>query len=70
MATNKMDAEEFQFPDEKEEVSAAADDFEIEIEDDTPVEDRGRKTSKPEFVEKVEKDELDLYSQEARSKIK
>ena len=32
-------------------------------------EDRGRKTSKPEFVERVEKDELDLYSQEARSKI-
>ena len=29
MATNKMDAEEFQFPDEKEETSAAADDFEI-----------------------------------------
>ena len=42
MATNKMDAEEFQFPDEKEEVSAAADDFEIEIEDDTPAEDRDR----------------------------
>ena len=45
------------------------DKLEIEIEDDTPVEDRGRRTSKPEFVEKVEKDELDLYSQEARSKI-
>ena len=45
------------------------DKIEIEIEDDTPVEDRGRRTSKPEFVEKVEKDELDLYSQEARSKI-
>ena len=45
------------------------DKIEIEIEDDTPVEDRGRRTSKPEFVERVEKDELDLYSQEARSKI-
>ena len=45
------------------------DKIEIEIEDDTPVEDRGRKTSKPDFVEKVEKDELDQYSQEARSKI-
>ena len=45
------------------------DKLEIEFEDDTPVEDRGRRTSKPEFVEKVEKDELDLYSQEARSKI-
>ena len=45
------------------------DKIEIEIEDDTPVEDRGRRASKPEFVEKVEKDELDQYSQEARSKI-
>ena len=43
--------------------------IEVEIEDDTPVEDRGRKASKPDFIEKVEKDELDLYSQEARSKI-
>jgi hypothetical protein len=43
--------------------------LEIEIEDDTPVEDRGRRASKPDFVEKVEKDELDQYSQEARSKI-
>ncbi len=61
---------------EEEEVEAKGkpveedeDKVEIEIEDDTPVEDRGRRTSKPEFVEKVEKDELDLYSQEARSKI-
>jgi hypothetical protein len=43
--------------------------IEIEIEDDTPVEDRGRRASKPDFVEKIEKDELDQYSQEARSKI-
>ena len=44
-------------------------DFEIEIEDDTPEEDRGRRASKPGFIDKVEKDELDLYSDEARSKI-
>lgn len=76
--------ENYKFPDEldevkdegkpvEEEVEAKGkpeeDKLEIEIEDDTPVEDRGRRTSKPEFVEKVEKDELDLYSQEARSKI-
>lgn len=76
--------ENYKFPDEldevkdegkpvEEEVEAKGkpeeDKIEIEIEDDTPVEDRGRRTSKPEFVEKVEKDELDLYSQEARSKI-
>ena len=43
--------------------------IEIEIEDDTPEEDRGRRASKPGFIDKVEKDELDLYSEEARSKI-
>ena len=43
--------------------------IEIEIEDDTPEEDRGRRASKPGFIDKVEKDELDLYSDEARSKI-
>ena len=76
--------ENYKFPDEldevkdegkpvEEEVEAKGkpeeDKLEIEIEDDTPVEDRGRRASKPEFVEKVEKDELDQYSQEARSKI-
>jgi hypothetical protein len=45
------------------------DKVEIEIEDDTPEEDRGRRASKPGFIDKVEKDELDLYSDEARSKI-
>jgi hypothetical protein len=76
--------ENYKFPDEldevkdegkpvEEEVEAKGkpeeDKLEIEIEDDTPVEDRGRRASKPDFVEKVEKDELDQYSQEARSKI-
>jgi len=45
------------------------DKVEIEVEDDTPEEDRGRRASKPGFIDKVEKDELDLYSDEARSKI-
>jgi hypothetical protein len=76
--------ENYKFPDEldevkdegkpvEEEVEAKGkpeeEKLEIEIEDDTPVEDRGRRASKPDFVEKVEKDELDQYSQEARSKI-
>ena len=76
--------ENYKFPDEVDDVKNESepveevetkgkpveeDKIEIEIEDDTPVEDRGRRTSKPEFVERVEKDELDLYSQEARSKI-
>ena len=76
--------ENYKFPDELDEVKDEGkpveeeveakdkpeeDKLEIEIEDDTPVEDRGRRASKPDFVEKVEKDELDQYSQEARSKI-
>ena len=46
MATFK--GEEFKFPDEQAEEPAAqvADKFEVEIEDDAPPEDRGRKPMK------------------------
>lgn len=78
-----MEKQEYEFPDEveakdegkpvEEEVEAKGkpeeEKIEIEIEDDTPVEDRGRKTSKKDFIEKVEKDELDAFSAEAKSKI-
>lgn len=70
MATNKMDAEEFQFPDEKEEVSAAADDFEIEIEDDTPEEDRNRQPLPKEIVQELEEDELEEYSEGVKARLK
>jgi hypothetical protein len=70
MATNKMDAEEFKFPDEKEEVSAAADDFEIEIEDDTPEEDRDRQPLPKEMVQELEEDELEEYSEGVKSRLK
>ena len=69
MATNKMDAEDFKFPDEKEEVSAAADDFEIEIEDDTPEPDRGRNPMK-EPVEEPTEDELASYDEKVQQRIK
>ena len=73
-----MDKDEFKFPDEIEEgktvdqINQDAEDegkFDIEIEDDTPEEDRGRKASEPEFVQKLEKDELDEYSEAAKKKI-
>jgi hypothetical protein len=74
----EFEKEEFKFPDEADEgktvdqINQDAEDdgkFDIEIEDDTPPEDRGRRPSEPEFVEKLEKDELDEYSEAAKKKI-
>ena len=45
------------------------DEFQIEIEDDTPPKDRGRTKSEPEYVKQMEKDELDEYSEAAKNKI-
>jgi hypothetical protein len=65
--------ENYKFPHEEDvkkvDETAEKDDFEIEIEDDTPPQDKGRKPSEPEFVEEMEKDELDEYSAEAKKKI-
>ena len=75
-----MDKEEFKFPDEQDNASAdtevnveakSEDKFEIEIEDDTPEQDRGREPVSPEAVQKleVETDALDKYSKEAKDKL-
>jgi len=61
MSENKQEMEDYTFPDEEK--------VEIEVEDDTPKEDRGRNPSQPEFVESLEKDELDEYSEAAKQKI-
>ena len=64
--------EEFEFPDEKEEKAskkAAEDKFEIEIEDDTPAEDRGRKPMR-EPVEDPSDDELASYDEKVQARIK
>ena len=64
------DLDDFKFPDEVENSKEdQSDKFEIEIEDDTPPEDRGKKPSDPEFVEALEKDELEEYSDAAKKKI-
>ena len=70
-----MDQEVFEFPDEKEakvsvEVEAGSD-FEIEIEDDTPPKDRNRQPVSEEEVKKLklDADELDQYSLEAKDKL-
>jgi hypothetical protein len=62
--------EKFEFPDEKEAKKAAAEDakFEVEIEDDTPAEDRGRKAAPP--PEDPTDDELNSYDEKVQARIK
>lgn len=74
-----MSNTEYKFPDEVEDNETEIESkgkpedqdegFEVEVEDDTPPQDRGRTKSEPEFVEKLDKDELDEYSEAAKQKI-
>jgi len=59
--------EDYKFPDEQEAV--VEDKFEVEIEDDTPPEDRGRKPMK-EPVEDPTEDELSSYDEKVQARIK
>jgi hypothetical protein len=64
---------EYRFPDEiddpKVKIEAESDDFEIEIVDDTPPADRGRKPLDRE-IEDPSDDELDSYSEGVKKRIK
>lgn len=60
--TKETTFEEYKFPDEEDKI-------EVEVESDVPVQDRGKTPSQPEFVESMEKDELDEYSEAAKQKI-
>lgn len=66
--------DEYKFPDEVEEkeVKSAAEggELEIEIEDDTPEEDRGREPMPKPIVEELEKDELEAYDERTKEKLK
>lgn len=64
--------DEFKFPDEIEDTGKPvdSDDFEIEIEDDTPPEDRNRDPLPKEVVAKLEQDELDQYEGTTKEKFK
>ena len=69
----QMQMDEFEFPDEKQPKAEAADqeeEFEIEIEDDTPPPDRGREPLPKDIVEQLDKDELEEYSENVKTKLK
>ena len=70
MPLPKFEGEEFKFPDEEDEKKEQkAEKLEIEIEDDTPEEDRGRKPSKRP-IEEVTDEELESYDEKVQSRIK
>ncbi len=69
----EFEKEEFKFPDESQgesKTEAKEPEFEIEIEDDTPAQDRGREPMPKPLVEELEKDELDKYDDEVKTKLK
>jgi hypothetical protein len=70
----EFDNDEFKFPDESSEAKGKPVDtqeaFDIEVEDDTPAQDRGRQPMPKNLVEELEKDELDKYDDEVKTKLK
>ena len=66
----EIKGEEFKFPHEAQEAKGKPSevDFEIEIEDDTPEEDRGRKPAAP--VDEVTDEELASYDEKVQKRIK
>jgi len=70
----EFDNDEFKFPDEASEATGKPEDkkpeFEYEVEDDTPAQDRGREPMPKPLVEELEKDELDKYDDEVKNKLK
>ena len=72
MAENKMELEEFEFPDEVKEKSEAEsnEEFEIEIENDVPPQDRNRKAVAPEVVEALEEENLEKFNNDQNAALK
>jgi len=80
MAANKeFDGEEFEFPDEvdvneeanneKETSTTEDNDIDLEVVDDTPEQDKGRKPLPKEVVDDLEKDDLTDYSERVKERM-
>jgi len=76
----KLDEVEYEFPDDKnvttfseetpiEIETSEEEDLKIEVEDDTPPEDRNRKPLPKEMVEELENDELTDYSEKVKARM-
>lgn len=66
--------EEFKFPDAQQEIKTEAaptteEELEIQIEDDTPEEDRGKKPLPKDLVDELEKDDLEDYSEKVKKRL-
>ena len=70
MAEMPDDDFEFEFETEDTPVPEAADKPEIEVEDDTPAQDRGREPMPKEIVDELEADELEEYSEKVKLRLK
>jgi len=70
MAEAQFKGEKYVFPDEEKSKDKPTEEkFEVEVEDDTPIEDRGRKPMK-EPVEEVTDEELSNYDEKVQARIK
>ena len=79
MAENKMELEEFEFPDEVEikKASATAEtadsdevEFEIEVENDVPPEDRNRKPVDKKVIDALEEEDLEKFNNDQNAALK
>jgi hypothetical protein len=69
-----IEKEEYKFPDEVEqeapaEKAEAEPEFEVQVEDDTPPQDRGRVPLPKEVVDELEKDDLEEYSEKVKKRL-
>ena len=67
----QMQLEEFKFPDEEKiQAQTPEEDFEIELVDDTPEEDKANATPMPkQLVDEIDADDLEAYSGEAKTRL-